>query len=100
VWIMRVTVRVRWFIQEPDMKKPELNRMTAALRQLTPVQPKIVANELAALDAQPATTVIIERRFASGRRASTASLSASFCTAMPTDYNVIDVGSAVRRSVP
>ncbi|MFZ1548440.1 MAG: IS1595 family transposase, partial [Candidatus Nitrotoga sp.] len=37
------------------MRKPELKRMTAALRQLSPVQRKIVASELAALDAQPAT---------------------------------------------
>ena len=48
------------------MRKPELKRMTAALRQLSPVQRKIVASELAALDAQPATTVIIEGRFACG----------------------------------
>ena len=52
--------------QEPKMRKPELKRMTAALRQLSPVQRKIVASELAALDAQPATTVIIEGRFACG----------------------------------
>lgn len=48
------------------MRKPELKRITAALRELTPVQRKIVAVELAALDAQPASTVIIEGRFASG----------------------------------
>ena len=56
--------RVRLFIQELDMRKPELNRITAALRQMTPIQRKIVAVELAALDAKPATTMIIEGRFA------------------------------------
>ena len=34
------------------------------LRQLSPVQRKMVANELSALDAQPAVTVIVEGRFA------------------------------------
>jgi len=46
------------------MRKPELNRITAALRNLTPVQRRVVAAELAALDAQPASTVIVEGRFA------------------------------------
>ena len=46
------------------MRKPELKRITAALRQMTPIQRKIVAVELATLDAQPAATVIIEGRFA------------------------------------
>jgi transposase-like protein len=53
-------------MQETEMRKPELKRITAALRQMTPVQRKIVAVELAALDAQPVTTVIIEGRFACG----------------------------------
>ena len=66
VWIMCVTARVRWVTQEPEMRKPELKRITAMLRQLSPVQRKIVANELAALDAQPAVTVIVEGRFACG----------------------------------
>ncbi len=48
------------------MRKPELNRITAALRQLTPVQRKVVAAELAALDAQPVSTVVVESRFACG----------------------------------
>ena len=48
------------------MRKPELKRITAALRQLTPDQRKSVAAELAALDAQPASTVLIEGRFACG----------------------------------
>ena len=38
--------------------------MTAALRKLTPLQRRIVAAELASLDAQPASTVIVEGRFA------------------------------------
>ncbi|MDP2828606.1 MAG: IS1 family transposase, partial [Sulfuricellaceae bacterium] len=46
------------------MRKPELNRITAALRNMTQMQRKVVAAELAALDAQPASTVIIEGRFA------------------------------------
>lgn len=48
------------------MRKPELKRITAALRELTLEQRKMVAVELAALDAQPASTVIIEGRFAGG----------------------------------
>ena len=48
------------------MRKPELKQITAALRQLTPDQRKTVAVELAALDAQPASTVLIEGRFACG----------------------------------
>ena len=35
------------------MRKFELKRITAALRQMSPMQRKIVATELAALDAQP-----------------------------------------------
>ncbi|MEI7539104.1 MAG: IS1595 family transposase [Comamonadaceae bacterium] len=46
------------------MRKRELNRITAALRQLTALQRKVVAVELASLDAQPASTVIVEGRFA------------------------------------
>ena len=46
------------------MRKFELKRITAALRQMSPIQRKIVATELAALDAQPASTLIIEGRFA------------------------------------
>lgn len=48
------------------MRKPELKRMTAALRQLTPTQRKLVAAELAALDTQPAAIAVIEGRFAAG----------------------------------
>lgn len=48
------------------MRKLELKRITAALRQLTPDQRKRVAVELAALDAQSASTVIVEGRFACG----------------------------------
>ncbi|MEO6421644.1 MAG: IS1595 family transposase, partial [Candidatus Nitrotoga sp.] len=40
-----------------------MKRITAALRQLTPNQRKSVAVELAALDARPASTVLIEGRF-------------------------------------
>lgn len=47
------------------MKKFELKRITAALRHLTPIQRKVVATELAALDTRPASTAIVESRFAS-----------------------------------
>jgi hypothetical protein len=63
--ILVSTTQVRRVFQEAEMRKPELKRLTAALRQLTPVQRKIVSAELASLDAQPASTVIIESRFAS-----------------------------------
>lgn len=46
------------------MRKPELNRITAALRHMTPAQRRVVAAELAALDAQPVSTRIVEGRFA------------------------------------
>ncbi len=62
--ILDVMAQLRRVIQEWEMRKPELNRITKALRNLTPVQRKVVAAELAALDAQPASTVIIEGRFA------------------------------------
>ena len=62
--ILDVMVQVRRVIQEREMRKPELNRITKALRNLTPMQRKVVAAELAALDAQPASTVIVEGRFA------------------------------------
>ena len=48
------------------MRKPELKRIVAALRQLSPVQRKVVAVELAALETQTMATVIVEGRFASG----------------------------------
>ncbi len=50
------------------MRKPELKRITAALRKLTSEQRKLVSAELAALDAQPLSTVIIEGRFAGGAK--------------------------------
>jgi len=53
-------------MQEAEMRRLELKRITAALRQLTPGQRKRVAIELAELDAQLASTVLIERRFACG----------------------------------
>ncbi len=48
------------------MRKAELNRITAALRKLTPDQRKRVAAELASLDAQPISTAIVEGHFAGG----------------------------------
>ena len=53
-------------MQEAETRKLELKRITAALRQLTPDQRKRVAVELAALDAQSASTVIVDGRFAWG----------------------------------
>ena len=46
------------------MRKFELKRITIALRQMSPAQRKVVATELAALDTQPASTVLVESRFA------------------------------------
>ncbi len=65
-WILGGTVQVRRVIQELEMRKPELKRIVAALRQLSPVQRKVVAVELAALETQTMATVIVEGRFASG----------------------------------
>lgn len=48
------------------MRKPELKRIVAALRQLSPGQRKVVAVELAELETQSTATVIVEGRFASG----------------------------------
>jgi transposase-like protein len=48
------------------MRTFELKKITAALRRLTPPQRKLVAVELASLDAQPASVTVIEGRFASG----------------------------------
>jgi len=62
--ILGYTAQVRRNLQALEMRKPELKRITAASRQLTPVQYKVVSAELASLDAQPASTVIIEGRFA------------------------------------
>lgn len=50
------------------MRKTELNWVTAALRNMTPVQRKLVAAELASLDRQPAATVVVEGRFAAMAR--------------------------------
>ena len=44
------------------MRKLELKRITAALRHLTPDQRKNIAVKLAALDAQPASTVFMGLR--------------------------------------
>ena len=52
-WILNVTVGVRRAMQETEMRKPESKRFTAALRQMTSLQRKIVAVELAVPDAQP-----------------------------------------------
>jgi hypothetical protein len=46
-------------MQEAKMRRPELKRITAALWQLTPDLRKSVAVELVALDAQPASTMLI-----------------------------------------
>ena len=46
------------------MWKTELNWVSAALRNMTPVQRKLVAAELASFDRQPAATVVVEGRFA------------------------------------
>ena len=56
--------QARRIIQESEMRKFELKRITVALRQMSPAQRKVVATELAALDTQPASTVLVESRFA------------------------------------
>ena len=56
--------QVRRINQELQMRKRELKRITDALKQLIPTQRKAVSAELAALDAQPASTAVIEGRFA------------------------------------
>lgn len=48
------------------MRTFELKKITAALRRLTPPQRQLVSIELASLDARPASTAIIEGRFAAG----------------------------------
>ena len=50
------------------MRKSELHWITAALRNMTSVQRKLVAAELASLDRQPAATAIVEGRFAAMAR--------------------------------
>ena len=62
--ILGYTAQVRRILQEPEMRKTELKRITAALRQLTPAQRRVVSAELAELSAQPASTVLIEGRLA------------------------------------
>jgi transposase-like protein len=66
VRILHGVARVRRALQERNMRKAELNRITAALRKLTPDQRKQVAAELASLDGQLISTAIIEGRFAGG----------------------------------
>jgi hypothetical protein len=58
------TVQMRRVIQELEMRKPELKRIVAALRQLPPAQRKVVALELGALETQSTATLIVEGRFA------------------------------------
>lgn len=48
------------------MRTVELKKITAALRRRTPPQRKLVAMELASLDAQPVSATIVEGRFAAG----------------------------------
>ena len=48
------------------MRKPNLNRIVAALRELTPSQLKAVSTEVAALEARSGATAVVEGRFAAG----------------------------------
>jgi transposase-like protein len=66
--ILHGEAHVRRSLQESIMRKFELNRITAALRKLTPDQRKRVATVLASLDAQPISTTIVEGRFSGGVR--------------------------------
>ena len=66
------------FMREAEMRRPELKRITAALRQLTPDQRKRVAVELAVLDAQPASMCLSRGASHVARRARTLSLCTRF----------------------
>ncbi len=48
------------------MRKPNLNWIVAALRELTPSQLKAVSTEVAALEARSGATAVVEGRFAAG----------------------------------
>ena len=48
------------------MRKPNLNRIVAALRELTPSRLKAVSTEVAALEARSGATAVVEGRFAAG----------------------------------
>ncbi len=48
------------------MRKSQLNRFTAALRQMSANERKLIATELASLDPEPVSTTLIESRFAAG----------------------------------
>jgi hypothetical protein len=53
-WLtLDVMAQLRRVIQELEMGETELNRITAALRNLTPMQRKVVAAELASLGREP-----------------------------------------------
>jgi transposase-like protein len=64
--ILDAQAQMRRAIQEPGMRKPNLNRIVAVLRTLTPSQLTTVSAEVAALEAQSGAAAVVEGRFAAG----------------------------------
>ena len=65
--ILGVMARVRRVIQEAEMRKPNMKRIVALLRQLSSSQLKAVAVEMVALEARSGATAVIEGRGTAGR---------------------------------
>ncbi len=65
-WILDAQAQERRAIEEPKMRKPNLKRIVAVLRKLTPNQLKAVSAEVAALEARSGATAVVEGRFAAG----------------------------------
>lgn len=57
---------MRRLIQEAEMRKPNMKRIVALLRQLSPSQLKAVAVELAGMETRLGATAVIEGRGAAG----------------------------------
>lgn len=65
--ILDVMAHVRRVIQKAEMGKPNIKRIVALLRQLSPSQLKAVAVEMAALETRSEATALIEGCGAAGR---------------------------------
>ncbi len=65
--ILGVMAPVRRVIQEAEMRKPNMKRIVALLRQLSSSQLKAVAVEMVALEARSGATAVIEGRGTAGR---------------------------------
>ena len=64
--ILDAQAQMRRTLQEPRMRKPNLNRIVALLRILTTSQLKAISAEVAALEARSGATAVVEDRFATG----------------------------------